>query len=191
MNNHNPIKYKIIFGVVLVSVLAMFFYFAPFSSKSELKKAEAFDFSILKFFGGKIEKAEYNTGCEDMTEEILTATYGSVYLTVDKIEIGKPKPATVGILRLWEVAIVPPVVRVLGAGFYRHVLDTFPIENTWALGAGFDITSSISSNGFSAEGKDSDGNATTYNLASFMSSGSCSLLANLIYFIGAGRPTSL
>ena len=132
MKNNNSNKLNIILGVMTVLVLVLSIYFSPVANKKFIKKAEAIELSVTKHFGGKITEADYQTGCQDMTDQILEATYGAVYLTVDKIEIGDPNPqasgswdygATVGILRLWGVSLVPPLVPIGDFRFYNNIMD--------------------------------------------------------------------
>ena len=182
MKNNYKIKPKTVFFALGGIIVLTFVFLLPSFFGKKINTAEAL--SATKSFGGKIENQPSN-GCVDLTSEIQTATYDAIYLTVDKVEIGDPKPADVGILRIWGVAIIPPIVPVGKLRFYNHVNDsTYPIQNTWALGRAFDLTGSDQMSQFSSIGGGSGG---VFDISSMMSSSNCSLLANLIEYIGTGQ----
>jgi len=92
MKSNNKTR-KVIFGFAIALILVTLSYFLPFSKK-ETQKAEAL--TIFTPFGGKVESWNpVSEACmNQITIPLATATFGTVWLTVDELKVGGPTPAT-------------------------------------------------------------------------------------------------
>lgn len=93
---------------------------------------------ILDFFtpfGGKI--TSYNPvapGCAAITTAVSVATLGSVNLTVEEIKVGNPKSATLGILRINGISVMPPPTNI-------KMYYSYMVPGTYVLGNSINICS--------------------------------------------------
>ncbi|OGI69047.1 hypothetical protein A3A09_01360 [Candidatus Nomurabacteria bacterium RIFCSPLOWO2_01_FULL_42_20] len=136
MKSNNKTR-KVIFGFAIALILVTLSYFLPFSKK-ETQKAEAL--TIFTPFGGKVESWNpVSEACmNQITIPLATATFGTVWLTVDELKVGGPTPATLGILRLYGVQLIPPPVPILNfAGVYEWF--NFYTPEVWTLGDSINI----------------------------------------------------
>ncbi|KKT90343.1 MAG: hypothetical protein UW92_C0040G0008 [Candidatus Jorgensenbacteria bacterium GW2011_GWA2_45_13] len=89
--------------------------------------------SVFTPFGGKV--TNWNpapSSCiSNITVPIAIATFGAVWITVEKLKIGEPNPATVGVLRVNGFTI-PALTNI-----YRNY--TYFIPNSWVLGDSINI----------------------------------------------------
>lgn len=90
--------------------------------------------SIFTPFGGQVES--YNpapSGCVSaITMPTAAATAFTVWITVEKIEVGQPKPATLGFLRI-NLAPVMPFLSNWKSNYIYMVPGTYVLGNSFNL----------------------------------------------------------